>query len=70
MDAVGHFSRPDILKLDIKGNSPSSSNDTVDQNSSETIHDLQTSIKKIAKRQEELEAKIETLISDLSGDTE
>ena len=67
IDAVGHFSRPDILQLDIKS---SSSNDMGDQNSSESIHDLKESIEKIAQRQVELEDKIETLISKLSDNTD
>jgi hypothetical protein len=70
IDAAGHFSRPDILQLNIKENSPSSSNGSVDQNSSETIYDLKASIEKIAKRQGELEEKIETLIDKLSDNTE
>ena len=59
-----------ILQLNIKENSPSSSNGSVDQNSSETIYDLKASIEKIAKRQGELEEKIETLIDKLSDNTE
>ncbi len=70
IDAAGHFSRPDILQLNIKENSPSSSNGSVDQNSSETIYDLKASIEKIAQRQGELEEKIETLIDKLSDNTE
>ena len=55
IDAAGHFSRPDILELKIKGGNSSSSNSN-----------LQSSVEMIAQRQVELERKIEDLIDQLS----
>lgn len=67
IDGVGHFSRPDILRLDIQGQD----SETVDHNGSKKeIRDLRKTVLELAKKQEILEEKIDSLISGLSTKTD
>ncbi len=64
IDGVGHFSRPDILNLDIKGYNYGKVNDTDSRNS---IEDLRKTVHELAQKQERLEEKIDKIISGFSG---
>ncbi len=64
IDGVGHFSRPDILNLDIKGYDPGEKRDI---RSPDGVAELRKSVEELAQRQEKLEAKIDSIIAKLSG---
>lgn len=63
IDGVGHFSRPDILNLDIKGYDPGEK----DNIKPDKVAELRKSVEDLTLRQEKLEGKIDSLIAKLSG---
>jgi nitrilase len=63
IDGVGHFSRPDIMSLEIKTHDSVATNHN---GSKQEIIDLRKSVLELARKQEILEEKIDSLISGLS----
>lgn len=68
IDGVGHFSRPDILSLNIKDAGFGRRNDktSVDAGLIEEIEEVRSSIDKMAERQGKMEEKLGELIKSLS----
>ena len=70
IDSVGHFSRPDILTLNMNepGHSYKLNRDSIRNDSAAEHNDIIGAVAELRQRQERLEGKLDELISALSAD--